>query len=87
MRSGWQRWVLLIVMFAIYWILVMPQVDLDPATPLNLEAFFFAVVAISVLLGSNDLYDLPFRKVIHGLLPFAQAPPVEVAAWVAPLRV
>ncbi len=73
-------------MLAIYWILVVPQVDLDPAPPLNLEVFFFAIVAISVLLGVHELGRLQFRKLMQGVIPLAQAPPMLFAAGLSPLR-
>jgi hypothetical protein len=41
-------------MIAILWILVAPNVDLDPATPLNLEVFFFLVIAIYFVLDIRE---------------------------------
>lgn len=87
MRRGWKTWVLVLAMFAIYWILVMPQVDLDPATPLNLEVLFFAVIALSVLLGSNEAGNSPQGKFSDDLDPVAPAPPSLLVARIAELRV
>ena len=41
-------------MLTILWVLVLPNVDLDPAPPLNLEVVLFAVFAIcAALVVSN----------------------------------
>lgn len=54
-RRGWQTWLLLLIVLTIFWVLVLPEVDLDPAPPLNLEAFFLAVIAtITILLSARE---------------------------------
>jgi len=45
---------LIALILAIYWILIVPNVDLDPAPPLNLEMLFFALVAICILLDARE---------------------------------
>ena len=86
-RRGWQTWILVFVMLAIYWILVLPQVDLDPATPANVETLFFAVFAISMLFVASDKSATVVRNFVPGMTPVAQAPPALFAARVAPLRI
>lgn len=85
-RCGWKTWVLVIATLAMLWILVAPQVDLDPATPLNLDAFFFAVLAISILLYVGAFLHAGEGKRLAGVLPHSCAPPVMLISQVAPLR-
>lgn len=54
MRREWKIRLLAILMIAILWILVVPNVDLDPAPPLNLEVLFFLVVAICFVLDIRE---------------------------------
>lgn len=78
--------VLVIVMLAIFWILVAPQVDLDPATPLNLETIFFAVVAISIMLEVQAFASRHQAQRDAGMLPLSCAPPMMRIVQIAPLR-
>ncbi|HEY3928067.1 MAG TPA: hypothetical protein VGL89_06820 [Candidatus Koribacter sp.] len=86
MRRGWQTWLLIALILAIYWILVAPNVDLDPATPLNVEALFFALVAICIMLDARAILS----GVVGSLSPLLlHLPPPYGAshtAQIAPLR-
>lgn len=63
MRREWKIRLLAILMIAILWILIAPNVDLDPATPLNLEVFFFLLIAIYFVLDIREYVRNFLRKV------------------------
>jgi hypothetical protein len=54
MRERWKIQLLAILMIAILWILIVPNVDLDPATPMNIEALFFVVMAICLICDMRE---------------------------------
>jgi hypothetical protein len=61
---------LLVVTCAIFWIVIAPQVDLDPATPLNIEALFFAIVALALFLTVSSSGTLNSRRLAPWTLAF-----------------
>lgn len=86
MRRGWKFRLLAIMMLAIVWILIVPTADLDPATPPNLEGFFFLVVAICVVLAGRGFFHELLRSFS---IPLCGLPPkylAQMASQVAPLR-
>jgi hypothetical protein len=86
MRERWKIQLLAILLVAILWILIVPNVDLDPAPPMNIEALFFIVVAICLIYEMREyLRDLlrcvlarSFDQPFHGG-PFS-------ATHISPLR-
>lgn len=79
-------WLLVVVMLTILWILVAPNVDLDPAPPLNLEAFFFFVMAICAVLESRHIARPDRLRATSSSFP-APAPALLLLAFqAAPLR-
>jgi hypothetical protein len=73
-------------MLAIFWILIVPNVDLDPAPPLNLEAFFFAVIAIGIILRECELGSEVLQRSTLSVLHLP--PPLRTClfAEISPLR-
>ena len=85
-QRSWKIWLLVFVMLTIAWILIVPNADLDPCPPLNLEIFYFAVLALCILLDCGTLLQV----VWHGLFPRTVCRqiliPSALVSRIAPLR-
>ncbi len=86
MRRGWKYRLLALLLLAILWILVVPNADLDPATPLSLEVLFFVAVAISFIADTHAI----LRSLLRNLMPMPHLLSLpgsaSLTARIAPLR-
>jgi hypothetical protein len=74
------------ILLAIIWILIVPNVDLDPATPLNMEGILFALVAICLMLGASPLGVEVVQRFPWRTLNLPPPSGTRLVTEIAPLR-